>query len=88
MKMILKAQEVYFELHTSAVHRYEVVTTNDGQASSAAKVRVPRHPTLGVPSCYPWFVMSSSYLVTAEVWCSKYTSWAFRIIFTCFIWFG
>ena len=38
MKMILKAQEVYFELHTSAVHRYEVVTTNDGQQDGTSKV--------------------------------------------------
>ena len=36
--MILKAQEVYFEPHTSAVHRYEDVTTNDGQQDGTLKV--------------------------------------------------
>ena len=33
--MILKAQEVHFELHNSTQHRYEVGMTNDGHASSA-----------------------------------------------------
>ena len=34
VKMILKAQEVHFELHNSAHHRYEVDMTNDGHTSS------------------------------------------------------
>ena len=33
IRKILKAQEVYFHLHTSALHRYEVDVTNDGQQS-------------------------------------------------------
>ena len=33
IRMILKAQEVYFHLHTSALRRYEVDVTNDGQQS-------------------------------------------------------
>ena len=32
--MILKAQEVHFELHNSAQDRYEVDMTNDGHTSS------------------------------------------------------
>ena len=32
--MILKAQEVHFELHNSTQHRYEVDMTNDGHTSS------------------------------------------------------
>ena len=38
IKMILKAQEMYFELYTSAVHRYEDVTTNDGQQDGTPKL--------------------------------------------------
>ena len=34
IKMILKAQEVHFELHNSAQDRYEVDMTNDGHTSS------------------------------------------------------
>jgi len=34
VKMILKAQEVHFELHNSAQDRYEVDMTNDGHTSS------------------------------------------------------
>ena len=34
VKMILKAQEVHFELHNSAHHRNEVDMTNDGHTSS------------------------------------------------------
>ena len=34
VKMILKAQEVHFELHNSTQHRYEVDMTNDGHTSS------------------------------------------------------
>ena len=34
VKMILKAQEVHFELHNSAQDRYEVDKTNDGHTSS------------------------------------------------------
>ena len=33
IRKILKAQEVYFHLHTSSLHRYEVDVTNDGQQS-------------------------------------------------------
>ena len=33
IRKILKAQEVYFHLHTSALHTYEVDMTNDGQQS-------------------------------------------------------
>ena len=33
MKMILKAQEVYFESHNSAMHRYEDDMTNNGLTS-------------------------------------------------------
>ena len=32
--MILKAQEIHFELHNSAQDRYEVDMTNDGHTSS------------------------------------------------------
>ena len=34
VKMILKAQEVHFELHNTTQHRYEVDMTNDGHTSS------------------------------------------------------
>ena len=34
VKMILKAQEVHFELHNSKQDRYEVDMTNDGHTSS------------------------------------------------------
>ena len=33
VKMILKAQEVYFESHNSAMHRYEDDMTNNGLTS-------------------------------------------------------
>ena len=33
IRKILKAQKVYFHLHTSDLHRYEVDVTNDGQKS-------------------------------------------------------
>ena len=33
IRKILKAQKLYFYLHTSALHRYEVDMTNDGQQS-------------------------------------------------------
>ena len=33
IRKILKAQEVYFHLHTSDLHTYEVDMTNDGQQS-------------------------------------------------------
>jgi len=33
IRKILKAQEVYFHAHTSALHRYEVDMMNDGQQS-------------------------------------------------------
>ena len=34
VKMILKAQEVYFESHNSTVHRYEDGMTNDGHTNN------------------------------------------------------
>ena len=34
VKMILKAQEVHFEVHNSTQDRYEVDMTNDGHTSS------------------------------------------------------
>ena len=34
LKMILKAQEVYFESHNSAMHRYEDDMTNNGLTSN------------------------------------------------------
>jgi len=41
LRMILKAQEVYFVLHTSTVHKYEDGMTNIGQEYGTHKAGCP-----------------------------------------------
>ena len=55
VKMILKAQEVHFELHNSAQHRYEVDMTNDGLRAfpdifSKSRLAGAREPTMQLSS--------------------------------------
>ena len=44
VKMILKAQEAYFQLHNSTQLRYEVDMTNDRHQDGTPKVGFPGHP--------------------------------------------
>ena len=43
LRMILKAQEVYFDLSTFIVHKYEDGMTNIGQQYGTHRAGCPRH---------------------------------------------
>jgi len=66
--MILKAQELYFDISTSIVHKYEDGMTNIGKQYGTHKAGCPRHQC---HPCWPLFVTPPSYLWMVEVWSTK-----------------
>ena len=60
IKVILKAEDAYVMMHTSAVYQCQGGVTNDGWKDGNLRGLCPRHPYAGCQPCCPSLVTSPS----------------------------